>query len=323
MSQSKLNSGSSAVSVQCVLDRIGNTPLVKLKSGVYVKLEYLNPSGSIKDRIALYMIEAAEKRGELHLGSTIIEASTGNTGIALCMVGAAKGYPVKIFAPEKVAAGERMKIMEAYGAKVELVKVEGISDSGERSVHGGRVEILPRIKCRQISQADKDFWWARQFASADNVAAHRETTGREILTQMHGEVDAFVASVGTGGTLLGVAQALRKRLPKVKIYAVEPAGHCILAHGSEDLKAIPGITDGIMLEIFESGIVERVISVTDEQAIQTAQMIAKEGIFCGISSGANVRAAIEVASELGESKKIVTVLPDSGDRYLFTQRYIT
>ena len=310
--------------IPTILDLIGNTPLLKLKSGIYAKPEYLNPSGSIKDRIAKFMIERAERRGELRNGSTIIEASTGNTGIALCMAGAAKGYAVKIFSPEKVASEERMRIMQAYGAEVNLVRVEDILDSGERSVHGARAEILPRIKCRELSQQDKRFWWARQFANPDNVAAHRDTTGREILAQMGGRVDAFVASVGTGGTLLGVAQALRKRLPRVKIYAVEPAGHPILTQGPEGLMAIPGITDGIMLDILEKKIVEEVITVKDGDAIDMTQRLAKEeGVFCGVSSGANVYASLQVLSKTGASKRIVTVLPDNRDRYLYTQRYIT
>jgi cysteine synthase A len=308
------------VPVSSVLSLIGNTPVVKLRSGIYAKVEYLNPSGSIKDRIAKVMIERAERRGELHRGSTIIEGSTGNTGIALSMVGAAKGYAVEIFCPESAASEERLRIMQAYGATVHLMKVE---DGAGRSVHGARAEIIPRIKCKELSQQDKKLWWARQFASEDNVAAHRDTTGKEILRQLAGEVDAFVASVGTGGTLLGVAQMLRKHCPNVKVYAVEPTGHSVLRQGAGLLRKMPGITDGIMLDILQKEIIEDIIAVGDTEATETMRSLAQEGIFCGVSSGANVYASLKVAAKIGKAKRIVTVLPDSHDRYLYTQKYIT
>lgn len=314
-----------------VLDLIGNTPMVRLNSvtrgldcEILAKLEYMNPSGSIKDRIALRMIESAEKKGLLKPGHKIVEASTGNTGISLSLVATLKGYEMIVLMPKHVASRERTKMMECYGAQIKLIDPETVHSSCDTSVHGGLVELTPRVRCRDMEARGPNVWWARQFNNPDNVAAHRQTTGKEILRQTKGRVDAFVASVGTGGTLMGVAEALRPAIPQVQIVAVEPAGTPLLAEGRDRIPIIEGISDGLLLDILDSGLVDEVIRVTDEEAIAMAHQLAqKEALFCGISSGANVFAALDVAGRLGEGTTIVTVLPDSRDRYLSTERYIT
>ena len=314
-----------------VLDLIGNTPLVRLRkvtqgleAQVLAKLEYLNPSGSIKDRIALYMIENAEKRGDLKRGYRIVEASTGNTGIALSFVAAVKGYPITVYMPKAVASEERKRMMESYGAQIELVGTEDLDTALDPSVHGGVIEIVPRQKCKEVEAANHNIWWARQFSNPDNVAAHRETTGKEILKQTGGQIDAFVASIGTGGTLLGVSQAIKPVRPEAQMIAVEPAGAPWIGRGKEAIPFIEGITDGLLFDILDGGVAEEILWVTDEEAVQMARRLAREeGLFCGISAGANVFAALQVAKRLGKDKTIVAILTDSRDRYLTTVRYIT
>ena len=322
-----------------MLDLIGNIPLVRLNriganmdAEILVKPEFLNPSGSIKDRIAKLMIEGAEKEGKLKPGSTIIEATTGNTGTALAFTAAVKGYKMQAYSPAMVANRSRMSIMQAYGCEVEPVDIaeyeakrQGKSGTArsDSSVHGGHVELLPRQVCLELEQENEGVWWARQFSNPNNVRAHREWTAKEILDQTDGKLDAFVASVGTGGTILGVAQALKAHNPEILVIGVEPAGKAMMG-APEEYPLIPGISDGIIPEIFASKLVDRVISVTDQEAIEMAhQMAKKEGIFCGMSSGANVFACLKVARELGSGKRIVTVLPDSRDRYLEVEKYTT
>jgi cysteine synthase A len=314
-----------------VLDLIGNTPVVKLnrvaqgvESEILAKLEYMNPSGSIKDRIALRMIESAEKRGDLKPGYKIVEASTGNTAIALSMVAAVKGYQMIVYMPETVASPERTRMMQAYGAQIELVSTDDLDPTLDPSVHGGVIEIIPRMRCRDVEASNSDVWWARQFSNPDNVAAHRETTAVEILQQTGGRVDAFVSSVGTGGTIMGVAQALKALRPDAKIIAAEPAGSPWIAGGKESIPIIEGISDGLLLDILDQDLVDEVIPVSDEEAIDMAHQLAeKESLFCGMSSGANVVAALRVAKRMGPGKTIVAILTDSRDRYLETERYIT
>lgn len=320
-----------STAMNSVLNLIGNTPLVRLnkitdglESEVLAKLEYLNPSGSIKDRMALCMIEAAEKRGDLKPGYKIVEASTGNTGIALSFVAAVKGYQMVVYMPQAVASAERRKMMESYGAKIELVDTAGLDPSLDPSVHGGVIEITPRMKCRDVEAANPDVWWARQFSNPDNVAAHRETTGKEILQQTGGRVDAFVASIGTGGTLMGVAEALKPLCAHLEMIAVEPAGAPWIGRGKEAIPLIEGITDGLLIDILDQGVADEIIWVTDEDAINMARRLTQEeGLFCGMSGGANVFAALQVARRLGKGKTIVTILTDSRDRYLSKERYIT
>ena len=317
-----------------MLDLIGNIPLVRLnrvgkETGceILVKPEFLNPSGSIKDRIAKYMIDAAEERGELKPGFTIVEASTGNTGTSLSFVAAIKGYKMLVYWPAKVANPIREAIMQVYGPEIETVDTDAIIAGRvdlDPSVHGGRVEIFGRELSRDLENERDDVWWARQFSSPENVAAHREWTTREILEQTDGRLDALVASVGTGGTLLGVAQAVKAKVPTAMIVGVEPAGSPMLVGKREDYPLIEGITDGIIPDLFDSGLVDRALLVTDADAIDMAHRLAEEeGMFCGISSGANVLASLRIAEEIGPDKRIVTILPDSRDRYLAMEKYTT
>jgi cysteine synthase A len=321
-----------------MLDLVGSIPLVRLNrigketgSEILVKPEFLNPSGSIKDRIAKLMIESAEQKGQLNTEKTIIEATTGNTGTSLAFLSAVKGYKFVAFAPSKVANRSRMAIMQAFGAKLEIVDIEKHiddqrqkkEDEVEASVHGGRIELTGRQVCLNMEKTQTNIWWARQFSNPLNVEAHREGTGREIIDQTDGILDAFVASVGTGGTLLGVAQALKAHNPNILIIGVEPISSPMLG-APEDYPIIPGISDGIIPQLFESNCVDMVIAISDDEAIkQTHELAEKEGIFCGISSGANVLASIRIAQKLGPGKRIVTILPDSRDRYLEVEKYTT
>jgi cysteine synthase A len=313
-----------------VLDLIGNTPMVKLRSipeegdaDIFVKLEYLNPSGSMKDRIALEMIRQAEAEGKLKQGYTIIEASTGNTGTALSLVGTCMGYRVIIYMPEGMTP-ERIKLMESYGAEVHQLKLKG-PEASDESVAGAEVEIPTRQRCLEIEGSTSGFWWARQFSNPANTAAHVKT-GQEVLRQMDGKVDAFVMSVGTGGTLLGVARALRAKLPTVGIIAAEPASAAYPL--IEGYRKVPGASDevsgGIIAELLDSGIVDEVVQVTnDEAVVMSERLVKEEGLFAGVSAGANVHVAKMLAQRLGKGKRIVTILPDSGDRYLTEKKYTT
>ena len=311
-----------------MLEAIGNTPLVKLnrvisegQADVYVKAEYLNPSGSLKDRIALEMIRDAEEKGLLKPGYTIIEASTGNTGTALSFVGTQLGYDVEIYMPEGMTP-ERVKIMENYGAKVHELKLKA---SDEGSIAGAEVEIGTRIKCLEIEKNNPNVWWARQFSNPANTRAHVKT-GREILQQLDYDVDAFVASIGVGGTLYGVSKALREANPGIYIVGIEPASARYPI--SVGFTRVPGTGDdvcgGIIEEMVNSGIVDKYVKVSNDDAVSVSdRLVRDEGLFCGISSGANVKVALDVAKELGPGKNVVTVLPDHRDRYLSEKKYTT
>jgi cysteine synthase A len=320
--------------VENLLSRIGNTPLVRLHevvkgldAEIYVKPEYLNPSGSIKDRIALYMIKGAEKAGKLKPGVSIVEASTGNTATAFAYVATTLHYRMFVFAPKSSCTPERLRIIQSYGAHVEIIdtealkKEEGTKNSG---IHGAIVEFIPRQKCLEMELSNPNVWWARQFSNPDNVRAHREGTGKEILEQTDGKVDAFVASIGTGGSLLGVSQALHSYDPKISIYGVEPGETPHLRNGIDAIPKIPEVAGGILLDILHANILNEVLVVSNEDAIDMAhQLSEKEGLFCGMSSGANVLAAIQVAKKLGKGARVVTLLPDSRDRYLTVEQYTT
>lgn len=311
-----------------ILELIGNTPLVKLNKVVepvsadlHVKPEYLNPSGSLKDRIAVEMIRDAEEKGLLRPGYTIIEASTGNTGTALSFVGTQLGYDVEIYMPEGMTR-ERIMIMENYGAVVHELP---LASGSEGSIAGAEVEIDTRIKCLEVESTSDNVWWARQFSNPANTRAHVKT-GREIIDQLGEKVDAFVASIGVGGTLYGVAKALREVYPDVQIIGLEPASANYPM--SEGYTRVPGTADevcgGIIEEMMLSGIIDKIMKVTNEEAISMSDRLVKEeGLFCGISSGANAYIAARVAKELGPGKNVVTVLPDHRDRYLSEKKYTT
>ncbi len=311
------------------LDLIGNTPMVRLNritrgivSDVFVKLDYFNPSGSTKDRIALYMIEDAEQKGILHRDTTIVEASSGNTAIAFSFVAAMKGYKMKVFIPKLVSEPEKMKMMQLYGTDVESVDTEDPGWVREKSVHGGHIELLARKRSLELEKSRCDVWWARQFSNPCNAAAHRETTGKEILEQTDGKLDAFVASVGTGGTIVGVGEALRAKIPNVKIIAVEPAGSPFRMYGRSGVHVIEGLKGGLLLEAADMA--DEVLVIDNEDAVNMANRLAQEeGLFCGISSGANVVASLIIAKKYPELKTIVTILPDRRDRYFTTERYTT
>ncbi|MDD5317981.1 MAG: cysteine synthase A [Candidatus ainarchaeum sp.] len=295
-----------------VVETIGRTPLVRLNrlgretgAEILVKLERANPGGSIKDRIGLAMIEDAERRGLLKQGSVIVEATSGNTGIGLAMVAAAKGYKVVLTMPESMSA-ERRKVLKAYGAEIVLTPAaEGMQ---------GAIKAAEALAAK-----DAKVFIPQQFENAANPEAHSRTTAREILGDTGGRIDAFVAGVGTGGTVTGVGRVLKAEVPRALVVAVEPAGSPVLSGGAPGGHAIQGIGAGFVPAVFDRKAVDRVIAVRDGDALATARALAeKEGMFVGISSGANVWAAIEVARGLGRGKRVVTVAPDGGDRYLST-----
>jgi len=308
-----------------LLELIGNTPIKRLERiaghsevNIWAKLENMNPSGSLKDRIALQMIEDAERDGRLGEGYTIIESSSGNTAIALSFVGGLKGYKRLIFFPE-IVAKEKVEIITRYGAETRIVKVG--RDVKDTSVHGSYVEVPGRIMCKEMEENSPDVWWARQFSNPSNYQAHM-TLGAEIYEQMGHKIDAFVASVGTGGTVYGVGKFLKEKIPSIKVYAIEPAESQMV--NLTNFEVIPGITGGILEEIKNSDVVDDVLRVSDEDAVKTyRRLIREEGLFVGVSAGANVLSALEVGKSLGAGATVVTVLPDRGDRYITSEHYIT
>ena len=321
-----------------ILQAIGNTPMVRLnrvvkgvKANILVKCEYLNPSGSLKDRIALRMIEEAEKAGKLKEGGVVTESSTGNTAVALSFVCAVKGYKAVMYMPKGWTTEDRLQILKAYGAEVIEVSVgeEIEKELRGKSIHGGVVEIMPRKKALEMERSNPNVWWARQALNPDNVNAHRDTTAKEMIEQTDGKIDVFIAAVGTGGTLSGVSQALKELNPSIKIYGVEPKSSSLFKMGPEIRKymekyGVPGVGGLIVEEMGKSGIVDDVFLVTDEDAIGMAHRLCEEeGLFCGMSSGANVHVALQVAKEYGSGKNIVTMLPDNRDRYLATEHFTT
>jgi len=292
-----------------ILDLVGNTPVVELakinntRSTILAKLEALNPSGSIKDVMALYMMGVAEKKGLLKPGSTIIEATSGNTGISFAMLAPLKGCKFVAVMPEHMSK-ERRQMMQAFGAEVVLTP--------ERE---GFVGTLKKVE--QLAKENKSVWLPRQFDNPDNIAAHKEITGKRILQQVGDRIDAFVAGVGTGGTLMGVAEALRKVYPNVKIVAVEPAESAVMSGGKPSSHLIQGIGPGFIPSLINMDLVDEAIKVKSNDAVaMTRRLMKEEGLMVGISSGANVLAALEVAQRLGKGKTIVTILPDRGERYL-------
>lgn len=299
----------------CVSQLIGNTPMLTLnltynknKYRIFAKAEFVNPSGSVKDRIARYIMEKAEQRGELKKGMTIVEATSGNTGIALAMVAAAKGYKMIVVMPEHMSK-ERVRIIRSLGAKVILTPKQG-------AFLGAIAET------EKMARADKSIFLPKQFSNPDNVECHELTTGREILHQVTGPIDAFVAGVGTGGTLMGVYNALKPEYPKCVVTAVEPAESAVMSGEKADFHKIQGIGDEFIPEIVDMKKVERIEKIASDDAIQMSQHLAHCcGLMVGISTGANVLASLRVAESLGRDKTVVTVLPDRCERYFSTDLY--
>ena len=296
--------------VNSVTELIGNTPILKLNKytdkNIYAKLEYLNPAGSAKDRVALSMIEDAEARGILKPGATIIEPTSGNTGIGLALVAVAKGYNAILTLPETMSI-ERRKLLAAYGAK--LVLTEGAKGMS------GAIE-----KANELSKEIPNSFVAGQFENMANPKAHKDTTGPEIWRQMEGKVDIFIATVGTGGTITGTGEYLKEQNPDIEIIAVEPKGSPVLSGGTAGKHGIQGIGAGFVPSVLNTNIYKEVITVADEEAYEEGRKFAKtEGILLGISSGAALKAASIVAKRPeNKGKNIVVLLPDSGDRYLST-----
>lgn len=295
---------------------IGNTPLLKLNrivpedaADVYVKLEFFNPAGSIKDRIALAMIEKAEAEGKLKPGDTIIEPTSGNTGIGLASVAAAKGYHLIIVMPETMSV-ERRKLMQGYGA--ELILTPG-ADGMKGSI----------AKAQELVDT-KGYFMPMQFENPANPAIHEATTGQEIIDAFGKDdlPDAFVAGVGTGGTLSGIGHALKKADPNIKVYALEPAESPLLKEGKAGKHKIQGISAGFIPKTLDQEVYDGIIEVSSDDAIKTGQAVGRlEGFLPGISAGANIYGAIELAKQLGKGKKVVTVSPNGGDRYLSTDLF--
>ncbi len=297
---------------------IGNTPLMELvniekayalEAKLLAKLEYLNPTGSVKDRAAKYMLEDAERRGVLREGGTIIEPTSGNTGIGLAAAASAKGYRVIIVMPETMSE-ERRRLIRAYGA--ELVLTEGAKGMK------GSIE-----KAKELAAKIEGSFIPDQFANPANALAHYETTGPEIWADTDGKADIFVAGAGTGGTITGTGRYLREMNPEVKIVAVEPESSAVLSGGTAGAHKLQGIGAGFVPEVLDTKVYNEVIPVSDEDAFETARQIAaREGIMVGISSGAAAFAAIELARRPENiGKNIVVLLPDSGDRYLSTELF--
>lgn len=294
---------------------VGHTPLLELsnlekkydlKAKIFAKLEYFNPAGSVKDRVAKNMIDDAEKAGKLKPGATIIEPTSGNTGIGLCSVAAARGYKVIIVMPETMSI-ERRQIMKGYGA--ELVLTEGAKGMK------GSIE-----KADELAASIPGSWVAGQFVNPSNAAAHIATTGPEIWEDTDGAVDYFVAGVGTGGTITGVGQYLKSKKPDVKVIAVEPASSPVLSKGIAGPHQIQGIGANFVPEVLDTKVYNEIITVENEEAFEVGKLIGKtEGFLVGISAGAAVKAAIEVAKRPeAAGKNIVVLLPDNGDKYLST-----
>lgn len=297
-----------------ISELVGQTPIVKLNrlveegsADVYLKLEYMNPGSSVKDRIALAMIESAEESGELKAGDTIVEPTSGNTGIGLAMVAAAKGYRAILVMPETMSM-ERRNLLRAYGA--ELVLTPGPEGMG------GAIR-----KAEELAK-EHGYFMPQQFKNLSNPEVHRRTTGKEIVEQMSEGLDAFVAGIGTGGTITGAGQVLKQNFDNVKIYAVEPVDSPVLSGGKPGPHKIQGIGAGFVPDILDTKVYDEVIQISNDEAFEYARRAAKEeGILGGISSGAAISAALKVAKELGEGKKVLAIIPSNGERYLSTPLY--
>ncbi|MWC30196.1 cysteine synthase A [Paenibacillus sp. MMS18-CY102] len=301
--------------VQSVTELIGDTPLVRLNrlvpedsAEIYVKLEYQNPGASVKDRIAISMVEVAEQQGILKPGDTIVEPTSGNTGIGLALVAAAKGYKAILVMPETMSI-ERRNLLRAYGADLVLTP-------GSEGMNGAVK------KAEELAQENPNYFMPQQFKNQANVKVHRETTGPEIveaINSLDGKLDAFIAGIGTGGTITGAGEVLKENFSDIKIYAVEPAASPLLSGGKPGPHKIQGIGANFVPDILNREIYDGIITVENDDSFETARRAAREeGILCGISSGAAIFAALQVAKELGKGKRVVAVVPSNGERYLST-----
>ncbi len=298
-----------------ITELIGRTPLVRLnrlsKPGsatIYGKVEFFNPGGSVKDRICLNMINEAERQGKLKPGGTIVEPTSGNTGIGLALIAAVRGYKLILVMPESMSM-ERASLLSSYGAQLVLTPAwEGMKGSIREA--------------ESLLMQNPSYFMPDQFSNPANPAMHKKTTAPEIWEALDGKIDAFVAAVGTGGTITGCGEVFKERNPSVKIIAVEPAGSPVLSGGDPGPHKIQGIGAGFIPQVLNRKILDRVIKVTDDEAYQTAKQLSKmEGLLVGISAGANVFAAQQVAEELGPGKNVVTVLCDTGERYISIEKY--
>ncbi|MCS6316357.1 MAG: cysteine synthase A [Nitrospira sp.] len=298
-----------------ITELIGGTPLVRLNrlskpvgATIYAKVESFNPGGSIKDRICLNMINEAERLGKLKPGGTIVEPTSGNTGIGLALVAAVRGYKLILVMPESMSM-ERASLLSSYGAQLVLTAAwEGMKGSIKEA--------------ESIVAQNPSYYMPDQFSNPANPDMHRKTTGPEIVDALDGRVDAFVAAVGTGGTITGCGEVIRQRNPAAKIVAVEPAGSPVLSGGDPGPHKIQGIGAGFVPKVLNRTLLDRVVTVTDDEAYQTAKLLAKkEGLLVGISAGANVFAAQKIAEELGPGKNVVTILCDTGERSISIDKY--
>lgn len=298
-----------------ITELIGGTPLVRLNrlslpgsATIYGKVEFFNPGGSVKDRICLNMINEAERQGKLKPGGTIVEPTSGNTGIGLALIAAVRGYKLILVMPESMSM-ERASLLSSYGAQLVLTPAwEGMKGSIREA--------------ESLLMQNPSYFMPDQFSNPANPAMHKKTTAPEIWEALDGKIDAFVAAVGTGGTITGCGEVFKERNPKVKVIAVEPAGSPVLSGGEPGPHKIQGIGAGFIPKVLNRKILDRVIKVTDDEAYQTAKQLSKmEGLLVGISAGANVFAAQQVAQELGPGKNIVTILCDTGERYISIEKY--
>ncbi len=298
-----------------ITEGIGKTPLVRLNrlsveggATIFGKVEFANPGGSVKDRICLNMIDEAERTGTLQPGGTIVEPTSGNTGIGLALLSAVRGYKLILVMPESMSL-ERASLLSSYGAQLILTPAwEGMK---------GAIR-----EAQSIIAQNPEYFMPDQFSNPANPAIHRATTAVEIWEALDGNIDAFVAAVGTGGTITGSGEVLKERAPAIKIIAVEPAGSPVLSGGAPGPHKIQGIGAGFVPKVLNRSIIDDIIRVTDDQAYQTTKLLAKkEGLLVGISSGANVFAAQQVAKDLRPDQNVVTVLCDTGERYLSIEKY--
>jgi cysteine synthase A len=298
-----------------ITELIGGTPMVRLNrlspeggGTIYGKVEFFNPGGSVKDRICLNMVNEAERQGKLKPGGTIVEPTSGNTGIGLALIAAVRGYKLILVMPESMSM-ERASLLSSYGAQLVLTPAwEGMKGSIKEA--------------ESIVGQNPSYFMPDQFSNQANPAMHRKTTALEIWEAMEGKIDAFVTAVGTGGTITGCGEVFKERNQKIKVIAVEPAGSPVLSGGDPGPHKIQGIGAGFIPKVLNRSILDGVLTVTDDEAYQTTKLLSKkEGLLVGISAGANVFAAQKVAKELGAGKNVVTILPDTGERYISVEKY--